>query len=126
MIQTQFGSFTLMRSRSKMHQQMIIQKGPFLFDLESLQRGRELEINIKKIHLVQRPGSNSSLTQRKRFLSSPKHQIWPYGILGSSPYPKTRILYKNSKLDENPFQNEALKFPLSKRSYSSIKRMKKY
>lgn len=126
MNQTEFGNFSLMKSRSKMHQQMIIQKGPFLYDLESLQRGRELAINIKKIHLEQRPGSNTSLTQRKRFLSSPRQQIWSYGIIGKTPNPKTRILYRNSKLHENPFQNEALKCSLSKRCYSSIKRIKKY
>lgn len=126
MVPTDFANFSLMKSRCRPNKQMIIQQGPLLFDLESLQHGRELTINIKKIQLEHRPESSSSLTQRRKFLSSPKYKVWPYGNNGITPNPKTKTFYQIYKAHESPFQNEALKFPFNKRCYSSIKRIKRY
>jgi hypothetical protein len=118
-----FDSFHLGKSRNRILRKIIIQKGPLLYKLDSL-RDSGLKVNVKKIQLEQRPDSLSCLTQRKSTLPSPKPR---FGLGDSiSRYRcQERSFYKDAlKLDYNPFQNEALKIPLSKRSFSVTRKLK--
>ena len=121
--QVQSDKFHFSKSRNKLLRNMIIQKGPFLFKFDSMQE-QGLKINIKKINLEHRPESLHCLTQRKSTLPSPKVRISLESSISRYQYKGRCFNRELYRLIDHPFQNEALKIPLNKRSFSVTRKIK--
>ena len=107
---------------------VIIQRGSSLFSLDSIQNQQEMNITIKKICLKRRPASVHSSVYPMKSVSTPKRASREKISTGKgffqykrqSYFLKTCSLKPDFNIEQNPFQNERLKSPISNRSINAI------
>lgn len=105
---------------------LIIQRGPQLIRLDSFEKTRSFKISIKRINLNNRPISLQKTYKTTRSIISPRCFLSKQRFNSGTTSPKnyshtflqTTIMRPSFFFEQNPFQNEALKSPLSKRSFT--------
>ena len=122
---------------AKLHQKMtmrnmIIQCGTELFDPSSFNHMPKLKISIKKLNLETKPVSLRKSYQKFKSSSPQSSLARCIGFVSDSPKSSnclsmTRSFIKPTAFSlQNPFQNEALKSPLSKRSIAISNKYKRF